>query len=800
MAALAPPSVTQITATSILPIGNRDESVSLQRNVPSDLWNSNSPNGADDGPTGSLKPVGFQLGKPIAMSINGTANYPIDWPEMAKGNYLIIGSIQYGNGPKIDVLRGKWPESKVTDPAPRPEPILSVPFTVSLEMIDPLPADKKITDIPWGFAGDVEWRIQPESELSLQLVVPTKTRLEMYQLGAIAPGGPTEARSAESTLPNFQGKWPVHLLRLFVPGPSELQGSAADIQANKVSWWAKYICRKVSSLGEAYDALEGRSGYGVGILGGSFDMTSFYDKVLLIPPYPKVSLGLNSFDTTSLVEAAFWILLPAINASDTPRPKVTWIGLTPCGEIADPKVFQMVPLGWQNDAAAQGVSTPFFKGNLAVSKKPEDGALAATAWLEIQMNPTTTFVVQIAFNVKGPNDQRPRPDLGDETRSDFLIRHFKDEGLNGRTTQFFDSTTVPQVSDATKAGDNLGRRAGLYNLRGVNEPWPWLYSATSGKPSMLPMPPSLRAAIALRLPDAKNSASTAKRLDLVNAGSLRPHRIYALLKPKVVVPGSNVPQPDHYNGKTDYFRLVVGRGVSVASYICLLDATGKLQELKDVKARVKISTFEKFSDALDGLVTALGGFECDISKIIQSNAADTTYGHYMVRTTQSLLFVRNNLLTDITILDLASYTSAAKALLNLASILDKDFVANTVPRCQARKAAFDITSPAPPLLQNMTKVFVDKPFAMTLSNVDLLAEELGVNVYSGQKEVGQPIIFTSAGPQVADTVAGTSTRTLSFLPLQCPASGALDVDLAVTGAHYDTFHPVTRIVTVKLQK
>lgn len=194
-----------------------------------------------------------------------------------------------------------------------------------------------------------------------------KTRLEIYQLATIAFGGPTEALFAESTLPNFQGKWPVHLLRLFAPGPVELQGKAADIRANKLSWWAEFICRKVSSLGVQYDALEGRSGYGVSVLGGSFDITSFYDKVDPQPNpfFAQVYLALNSFDMTSLVEAAFRMLLPSIDAEDVPRPRLNWIGLTPCGDIADKAAFMMVPIGWQNDAAAtQGVPTPFFKGRL----------------------------------------------------------------------------------------------------------------------------------------------------------------------------------------------------------------------------------------------------------------------------------------------------------------------------------------------------------------------------------------------------------------------------------------------------
>lgn len=173
-----PPSVTQITATPVIPIGNRNESVSLQRNVASEIWNSNTANDTDDGPAGSLKPVGFRLRKPISMTIKGEATYPKDWPEAVKGDCVIIGSIQQVNTPKIDVMKGSWRELMLVEPAPRQAPIPNVPFEVNVVMIEPLGTGQDVPVIPWGFAGDVEWRIETES-------LPSMSQFSLHGLSNI---------------------------------------------------------------------------------------------------------------------------------------------------------------------------------------------------------------------------------------------------------------------------------------------------------------------------------------------------------------------------------------------------------------------------------------------------------------------------------------------------------------------------------------------------------------------------------------------------------------------------------------
>lgn len=158
----SPLIVEKINATSVFPIDNRDESVSLPRNVSSEIWNSATPTGTNDGQFGSLKPASFPLGKAIAMSVEGQATYPQDWPAGVLGNFAIVGSIQRGSGPKIDVLKGSWREEKLVDIPPRNAPVL-LPFSVSLALVEPPDATSKDKTVPWGFAGDVEWRLVVEN-------------------------------------------------------------------------------------------------------------------------------------------------------------------------------------------------------------------------------------------------------------------------------------------------------------------------------------------------------------------------------------------------------------------------------------------------------------------------------------------------------------------------------------------------------------------------------------------------------------------------------------------------------------
>ncbi|KAF0645908.1 hypothetical protein FPSE5266_07796 [Fusarium pseudograminearum] len=711
----APPSeLRSITATPVIPIANRDETVALQIKVNTEVWNAANPADKLDGAHGSFRPIGLKLKKAAVLGIEGEANYPQTWPAFTQTKCLIIGSIKDAKSVQVDILKGVWEETKLADPAPRQAQILKAGFKTNLEVINPLGSGDDAPSIPWGFSGDVEWRIETQTGPKQTLLVKDKSRLEIYHLAGIAVGGPTETFDPQATLPNLQGKWPVNLLRIFMPNPTDIIDKAAEINANKLSWWAKLAIGKLSAMKVLYDTAEGRSSFGISFFGGSLDVNHFHD---------SLELTLNSFDLTCPDE--------------------------------------------------------------------QDGWLATNAWLEIKTGvPEEAYVVQAAFSVKEKNEAQARPDTADIKRIEFLKRHFKDsDRLSQNTGHFFDWNNTTVVPQADAVGNSLSQKVGLFNLRGVNEPWPWNFPSTGPKPPPVPLVEPLKLEInkILNAQGTKNNASTAKNLNIINSSSLHPSQIYPRLKFKTL-----------YKGDTDYFRLVVARGVSVATYVVPLNG------VPNTNARVKISTFETFSNAFDGLINELAGFESNLGKLIVPNDPTKQYGNYMVHTKRSLIFVRNNLLVDFTILGTASYgnQAATAALLPLAESLDSYLTASTVSLAQLRKAAFIITDP--PLPPNgqppTTQVIIDTPFQVTLANASMLAEELGVFVYSGQSNVAQPIIFTSAGPLVSDAALNTSTRVLEFLPVQKQAvMSGQPVDIAVSGAHYDTFYPVTQLTQVALQ-
>lgn len=239
---------------------------------------------------------------------------PKDW-----GNdldCLLTGNIGQDNE-AIKIFSGAW---KWNIPQPRSDsPAEQFKFETDVEFLDPL-GDSKL-------AGG-----------------KATSLLEMYRLYGDAPGGPTAA--AAVTRINLQGKWPIGLLRSFVPDPFEVAKlSADDVAALKTdlwSWWARHAVGKLQSKKQCYDAAEGRSGYGVGPTGGSFDLQDWIQD-----SNPNV----NSADLTALLQAAFSIL----STPQLPDPS-NWVLIAPFGEIAANKVL---PFGFD---LYDGVKNPFFKG------------------------------------------------------------------------------------------------------------------------------------------------------------------------------------------------------------------------------------------------------------------------------------------------------------------------------------------------------------------------------------------------------------------------------------------------------
>ncbi|KAF5966209.1 hypothetical protein FBULB1_11755 [Fusarium bulbicola] len=764
--------IDSITAASSVPIANRDERVALLPDINANIWPAQAPNQVLlDGADGSLRPLGLMLGDPYEITVKGTITYPNDWPESAKDNCVLRGVLKQNAKADIEVLRAVWKEEMLQSPAPRQEPMV-IPFCCQPILSGPL-SPAQFPKVPYGLRGDVEWSVETEkSNPAKKLPVTVTTRLEIYVLPGAAPGGPTEAIDPSAVKVNLQGKWPINLLRAFVPGPKDYENVSSEVQSNFYEWWAGHAVSRIQAQGATYDAVEGRSGHGLGSTGGSIDFNGWYDDMA-----KQFKSSVNSFDITALLEASF-VLLPQELQSPI------WVCLTPVGTIADKVNFSMIPHGWTMDKSPEvqgGVVTPFFRNTKSTFVQGGVNKILVTSWLESQTQkegPNAICVVQAAFLAKGPKEEHYKADTADIQRTSFLRRHFQDwSALETKNNCFYTSDAFKPVPPVGGLENSLYRKVGLSNLRGVNEPYVWTYAGN--KPSPIPIPDPVLNTITTLLSksDKRNLATSADRARLINGGSLRPARIFPLLTGSLT-----------YIANDGDFRLVVGRDISVATYLVPLASYGVTS---GANAKIKISTLSSFSDAIDMLAVSLSGFESSLDQVVLPNDPMHTYGNYMIRTSRCLLLVRNNLLLDLTIPGVDIYDKKTEdALVDIASKLDAYFSKSSVGMSQLRKAAFQIGD-------RPEQVKSQQAFDVTLTDVDYLTNDMGIYIAAGTSSVQQPIICTSVGAIAADASIRQSSRKLSFFAvLKDNTNLSLHVSLSISAAHQDTFFTSTKTITI----
>ncbi|KAF4957096.1 hypothetical protein FGADI_3315 [Fusarium gaditjirri] len=746
-----PLELVSVLTKPAVPIANHDETVSLlpAENEAVTVWDSSVDKTAH--------PVGFKLDTgPLSARVVARALIPKDW-----GNdldCLLTGTVAQGNE-LITVLSGAW---KWTIPQPRSDaPAEPFKFETDVEFLDPLGDSKLAPILPYGFHGQVQWTLELKKTVTTPKLAGMKATslLEMYRLSGDAPGGPTAA--AAVTRINLQGKWPVGLLRSFVPDPFDLAKlSAEDVAALKADlwpWWARHAVGKIQAKKQCYDAAEGRSGYEVGPTGGSFDLQGWIQD-----SNPNV----NSADLTALLQAAFSIL----TTPQRPDPS-NWVLMTPFGEIA---AKQIVPYGFDlND----GVPNPFFKGLGAKGDiDTESGKISSFSWLEIKPNDSNPpTVIQTAFKIKSAtNGNKFIPDVAQRPRKAFLQSCVKNpEAFPNLGMDDCYTTTDFEPVKADNKGLYL-RRVGLYDLRGINEPWQLV---TYNRPSLMPMTKKSRFAIKKVLLERGGDEKAA----LLNDASLLPSVILPILADK-----------PNFKVTPESFNLKVGRGVAVASYT--LPTRLKSPTGTPINACVKIHVYETYNDALEAMAFELAKLESMPDKVARPRSS--IYGSYMILTTKSLFMVRGNLMVSMAVLGLDRYDDTLpEALLKMADQLYEYLKVRVALPFQARRPSVIV---ADEWKANSKVVEPRKPFdvAVQLKGEYNVKDTMCVYIASGDgtSSTEQPIIFTGASEP-----AFGSDRTFSFYSLnkenkQIPG----EVHVTIGVAHSETFFPAADTFTVKL--
>ncbi|KAB5585728.1 hypothetical protein GE09DRAFT_1210322 [Coniochaeta sp. 2T2.1] len=272
-----------------------------------------------------------------------------------------------------------------------------------------IPPKHRSFSSPYKVAGDFKWMLTCPDTPCAPIATAVTSRLEFYWLKAYASSGPLKVKSWDSeTHLDLQGKYPVSVLRCFLPSLSELKEAGADLEAQPSIWWVKYAMTKIT--GVKYNAIDGRSGYGVGCCGGSFN---WKDWVARVNPY------VNSFDLAVLLQIAM-SLFSTRNFYEYDFP-LRLVCHTPDGFLQT-----SMPFGWDGSVhpdMSAGVTNPFFLGltrNYAIrlpdpSKVPNCG-LNARVWLEIGPSNELDGQIRDSFKPQKATDQNSRSYLCGVTR------------------------------------------------------------------------------------------------------------------------------------------------------------------------------------------------------------------------------------------------------------------------------------------------------------------------------------------------------------------------------------------------
>lgn len=342
--------ITEIDAKPEVPISrNLPDEATLIPGVFAKVWDSTKPGDFSDAtaPDGSQTPFGFLLdpkNKGIAqIKLTGTAIYPQEWQGLL--NPVLVGYLD--DSTQAPIISAKIGE--VTLPS-RQAPSPPLKFNVTqMDFAEPLdPKVAQQSPVPYRIAGDFRWKLTCPDKSFAPITTKVQTRLEFYWLRTYAASGPLKIQSSFSeTMMDMQGKYPVSVLRYFLPSTADLK-TGVNLAAHPSTWWANYvIAQKIT--GVKYNAIDGRAGYGVGCCGGSFN---WHDWLLKVNPY------VNSFDLAALIQAAMSLISTRnfFNYDFVLR----WVCHTPDGFLQT-----SMPYGWAGSAnpnTSAGVNNPFFLG------------------------------------------------------------------------------------------------------------------------------------------------------------------------------------------------------------------------------------------------------------------------------------------------------------------------------------------------------------------------------------------------------------------------------------------------------
>ncbi|KAK2470456.1 hypothetical protein H9L39_18073 [Fusarium oxysporum f. sp. albedinis] len=384
--------------------------------------------------------------------------------------------------------------------------------------------------------------------------------------------------------------------------------------------------------------------------------------------------------------------------------------------------------------------------------------MSSFSWLEVKPDDSgPAKVVQTAFKIKAADGEDFKPDIATRSRQEFLKLCLRDPAaVSMGSDSFF---TTGDFEPAKADNGSYLRRVGLYDLRGINEPWQLVKEI---RPSFMPMTKKFRPTVKKLLVARR----TADKVDaLANDASLLPAMIFPILTGDT-----------EFRAPPESFNLKVGRGAAVASYVVPLPL--RTSAGASINVSVKIHVYETYNDALEASAFELYKFESMPAKVVIPRS--DVYGSYMVQSTKSLFMVRGNLMIDMTALGLDQYKLMYGELLKMAGRLFKYLAHRVALPFQARRP----------------NVIVAEEWRSNSKGEYSAKDAMCVYIASGDGTSGveQPIIFAGASsPEFG------LDRRFSFYSLNKESQlSTREVHITIGVAHAETFFPAAATFTVNL--
>ena len=372
-------SISQIVieATTEIAVLKNDNTV-LQPGSIFKAWQETSTTANVEGVSGSLMPIALKIPTDKISSyslsklrVTGKCVYPTEYPRIVECR--LVGTLKRAPQDTPSISSKPWSIALPTTnpPSDQLQDFVAEEFSIpAVFAVQPCP-------FPFRIAGDFQWEIictipngmQSNFTFSIvaadSLVAPLsydkETRLEIVWLKGPAPAGPTTAPgSFVRTVVDLCGSYPIDLLRLYLPSPTDLATftKEPDTKLDYRDWWLQQSLKRLPADVLLYDMIAGKSRFGMGCCGGSFMLKELTTHVLSMSNTQPALI--NSFDLAALIQLAYGLLV------DTQGIEVQynrWVCKTPFGSMSAGLPFGLTDKTTPAASWPQGINNPYFWGH-----------------------------------------------------------------------------------------------------------------------------------------------------------------------------------------------------------------------------------------------------------------------------------------------------------------------------------------------------------------------------------------------------------------------------------------------------